>query len=459
MKYLLALCVIFASMKNTLILNANIVNEGKVYQGDVLVRGRFIEAIGKDLSSREADTVIDANGKHLVPGVIDDQVHFREPGLTQKATIFSESRAAVAGGVTSFMEMPNTIPPTFTIPLLEAKYRIASKDSLANYSFFMGASNDNLEEVMKVDVSQVCGLKIFMGSSTGNLLVDDEKMLEGFFSRFPALIATHCEDEATILRNAAVFKEKYGEDVPVKFHPLIRSEEACFKSSSFAVDLAKKHGTKLHILHISTARETGLFDAAIPLEKKRITAEACVHHLVFSDADYERLGTLIKWNPAVKTEVDRDAILQALLDNRIDVIATDHAPHTMAEKDNSYFKAPSGGPLVQHSLVAMLEFFHSGRMTLEQIVQKMSHNPAILFQILKRGFVREGYYADLVLVDLNQPWKVETQNIYAKCGWSPFTGRVFQSRVTHTFVSGHLAFSEGRFHEDMKGQRLSFDRN
>lgn len=459
MKYLLALCVIFASMKNTLILNANIVNEGKVYQGDVLVRGRFIEAIGKDLSSREADTVIDANGKHLVPGVIDDQVHFREPGLTHKATIFSESRAAVAGGVTSFMEMPNTIPPTFTIPLLEAKYRIASKDSLANYSFFMGASNDNLEEVMKVDVSQVCGLKIFMGSSTGNLLVDDEKMLEGFFSRFPALIATHCEDEATILRNAAVFKEKYGEDVPVKFHPLIRSEEACFKSSSFAVDLAKKHGTKLHILHISTARETGLFDAAIPLEKKRITAEACVHHLVFSDADYERLGTLIKWNPAVKTEVDRDAILQALLDNRIDVIATDHAPHTMAEKDNSYFKAPSGGPLVQHSLVAMLEFFHSGRMTLEQIVQKMSHNPAILFQILKRGFVREGYYADLVLVDLNQPWKVETQNIYAKCGWSPFKGRVFQSRVTHTFVSGHLAFSEGRFHEDMKGQRLSFDRN
>lgn len=459
MKYLLALCVIFASMKNTLILNANIVNEGKVYQGDVLVRGRFIEAIGKDLSSREADTVIDANGKHLVPGVIDDQVHFREPGLTHKATILSESRAAVAGGVTSFMEMPNTIPPTFTIPLLEAKYRIASKDSLANYSFFMGASNDNLEEVMKVDVSQVCGLKIFMGSSTGNLLVDDEKMLEGFFSRFPALIATHCEDEATILRNAAVFKEKYGEDVPVKFHPLIRSEEACFKSSSFAVDLAKKHGTKLHILHISTARETRLFDAAIPLEKKRITAEACVHHLVFSDADYERLGTLIKWNPAVKTEVDRDAILQALLDNRIDVIATDHAPHTMAEKDNSYFKAPSGGPLVQHSLVAMLEFFHSGRMTLEQIVQKMSHNPAILFQILKRGFVREGYYADLVLVDLNQPWKVETQNIYAKCGWSPFKGRVFQSRVTHTFVSGHLAFSEGRFHEDMKGQRLSFDRN
>jgi dihydroorotase len=446
-------------MRNTLILNTNIVNEGKVYEGDVLIKGRFIEVIGKGLSSREADTVIDAKGKHLLPGVIDDQVHFREPGLTHKATIYSESRAAVAGGVTSFMEMPNTVPPTFTVSLLEDKYLIASKDSLANYSFFMGASNDNLDEVMKVDVRQVCGLKIFMGSSTGNLLVDDEKTLEGFFSRFPALIATHCEDEATILRNAAAYKKEYGEDIPVKFHPLIRSEEACYKSSSFAIQMARKHGTKLHILHISTEKETGLFDSSLPLEKKNITAEACVHHLVFNDEDYDRLGTLIKWNPAVKAKKDQLAIFEALLADKIDVVATDHAPHTLAEKDNSYFKAPSGGPLIQHSLVAMLEFFHSGKITLEKIVQKMSHNPATLFQISKRGFIREGFYADLVLVDLGNPWEVQPENILAKCGWSPFQGRVFQSKVTDTFVSGHLAFSEGKFDETMKGQRLTFDRN
>lgn len=446
-------------MRNTLILNANIVNEGKVYEGDVLIKGRFIEVIGKDLASREADTVIDAKGKHLLPGIIDDQVHFREPGLTHKATISSESRAAVAGGVTSFMEMPNTVPPVFTLSLLEDKYLIASKDSLANYSFFMGASNDNLEEVMKVDVREVCGLKIFMGSSTGNLLVDDEKTLAGFFSRFPALIATHCEDEATILRNAADYKKKYGEDLPVKFHPLIRSEEACYKSSSFAIDLARKHGTKLHILHISTEKETSLFDSTIPLEKKKITAEACVHHLMFNDEDYERLGTLIKWNPAVKTKKDQIGVFQALLADKIDVVATDHAPHTLAEKDNSYFKAPSGGPLIQHSLVAMLEFFHSGQMSLEKIVQKMSHNPGTLFQISKRGFIREGFYADLVLVDLHDPWQVGPENILAKCGWSPFQGRVFQSKVTHTFVSGHLAFSEGQLNESMKGQRLTFDRN
>jgi dihydroorotase len=459
MKYLLTLCTIFTGMKDTLIVNANIVNEGKVYEGDVLIRGRFIEAIGRDLSSRGAHKIIDANGKHLLPGAIDDQVHFREPGLTHKATIFSESRAAVAGGVTSFMEMPNTIPPVFTVTLLEDKYRIASKDSLANYSFFMGASNENLEEVMKVDVTQVCGLKIFMGSSTGNLLVDDQKTLESFFTRFPSLIATHCEDEATILKNAAAYKEKYGDDLPVKFHPLIRSEEACYKSSSFAVSLAKKNGTRLHVLHISTAKETGLFEGGIPLQKKKITAEACVHHLIFNDADYERLGTLIKWNPAIKRKLDQEAIFQALLDNRIDVIATDHAPHTVAEKDNTYFKAPSGGPLVQHSLVAMLEFYHQGRITLERIVEKMSHSPAIAFQILKRGFIREGYYADLILVDLGQPWRVGTGNILSKCGWSPFQDRVFQSRVTDTFVSGHLAFSEGNFNEAMKGQRLSFERN
>jgi dihydroorotase len=446
-------------MKNTLILNANIVNEGKVYEGDVLIKGRFIDVIGKDLSSREADTIVDAKGKHLLPGVIDDQVHFREPGLTHKATIYTESRAAVAGGVTSFMEMPNTIPPTFTLTLLEDKYRIAAKDSVANYSFFIGASNDNLDEVMKVDVGKVCGLKIFMGSSTGNLLVDDEKTLEGFFSRFPSLIATHCEDEATILRNAAAYKEKYGESIPVKFHPQIRSEEACYKSSSFAVGLARKHGTKLHVLHISTKKETELFDCRIPLENKRITAEACVHHLMFNEMDYDRLGTLIKWNPAIKTAKDQDGILQALLDDRIDVLATDHAPHTLAEKDNSYFKAPSGGPLVQHSLVAILELFHAGKVKLEKVVQKMSHNPAILFQISKRGFIREGYYADLVLVDLKQSWKVQAENILSKCGWSPFEGTVFKSKVTDTFVSGHLAFSQGTIDDSMKGQRLFFDRN
>jgi dihydroorotase len=446
-------------MKNTLILNANIVNEGKVFQGDVLVQGRFIDRVGKDLSSLPADDVIDAKGKYLIPGVIDDQVHFREPGLTHKATIYSESRAAVAGGVTSYMEMPNTIPPAFTTALLEDKYLRASKDSLANYSFFMGASNDNLEEVKKVDVKEVCGLKIFMGSSTGNLLVEDEKTLEGFFSTFSSVIATHCEDEATIQKNSAEYKARYGEDVPVKFHPFIRSAEACYKSSSFAMQLARKHGTKLHILHISTAKETELFDATIPLEKKRITAEACVHHLRFNDQDYERLGTLIKWNPAIKTAYDQAQVFQAVLDNRIDVVATDHAPHTLAEKDNTYFKAPSGGPLVQHSLAAMLEFFHAGKISFETIVQKMCHNPAILFQISKRGFIREGYYADLALVDLDHSWKVDNGNILYKCGWSPFQGTTFRSQVTDTFVSGHHVYSSGKFDETMRGQRLFFERN
>lgn len=459
MKYLLTLCIIFTGMKTTLIVNANIVNEGKVYEGDILIKGRFIETIGKDLSAQSVDIIIDARGKYLMPGAIDDQVHFREPGLTHKATIYSEARAAVAGGVTSFMEMPNTIPPAFTVALLEDKYRIASQDSLANYSFFMGASNDNLEEVMKADITKVCGLKIFMGSSTGNLLVDDEKTLEGFFSRFPAIIATHCEDEDTILKNAAFYREKYGEDIPVKFHPLIRSAEACFKSSSFAISLARRYGTKLHILHISTARETDLFDNSIPLEKKKITAEACIHHLMFNDSDYDRLGTHIKWNPAIKSKNDQAQIFQALIEDKIDVVATDHAPHTLAEKDSSYFKAPSGGPLVQHSLVSMLEFFHAGKMSLEKIAEKMSHNPAILFQISKRGFIREGYYADLALVDLHRAWTVEKANILAKCGWSPFEGKTFQSKVTDTFVSGHHVFSGERFDESIKGERLLFARN
>ena len=444
-------------MSSILILNAKIVNEGKVFESDVFVKGEFIEKTGKDLQSIKATKVLDANGKYLFPGAIDDQVHFREPGLTHKATIFTESRAAVAGGVTSFMEMPNTSPPAFTQALLEDKYQIAARTSLANYSFFMGASNDNLDEVLKTDITKVCGLKIFMGSSTGNLLVDDPKVLEGFFSRFPALIATHCEDEPTIRKNLIDFKAKYGEDMPIRFHPLVRGEEACYKSSSFAVSLAKRHGTRLHILHISTAKETGLFENKLPLHAKKITAEACIHHLWFNDQDYERLGTLIKWNPAIKTKVDQEAILKAVLEDRIDVIATDHAPHTIEEKNTTYFNAPSGGPLIQHSLVAMLELHHQRKIRLEKIAEKMSHNPAILFRIDKRGFIREGNFADLVLVDLNKPWKVEKKNILAKCGWSPFEGNTFQSSVTHTLVSGHLAFEEGKFNDSTLGKRLHFN--
>ncbi len=444
-------------MNSTLITNAQLVNEGKVIDGDVLIRGNRIEKIGNGLSAPNA-TVINAKGNLLLPGIIDDQVHFREPGLTHKATIYTESKAAVAGGVTSFMEMPNTVPPAFTQALLEDKYQTASRSSLANYSFFMGAANDNLEEVMKTDIRKVCGLKIFMGSSTGNLLVDDPKILEGFFSRFPAIIATHCEDEPTIRKNIADFKERYGETMSVKYHPQIRSTDSCFKSSSFAVELAKKHGTRLHILHISTALETHHFDNSIPLPQKKITAEACVHHLWFNDTDYERLGMLIKWNPAIKTATDQQEILRAVLDDRIDVIATDHAPHTLEEKKNNYFQAPSGGPLVQHSLVAMLEFYHQKKISLEKIVQKMAHNPAILFQIENRGFIREGYFADLVLVNPNQPWQVQKANVIAKCGWSPFEGTTFQSSVTHTWVSGHLAYSLGQFDESKKGERLTFSR-
>ncbi len=445
-------------MNSTLITNAKIVNEGKVFEGDVLIQGNRIEKIGSSINAKADDRVIDAKGSFLLPGAIDDQVHFREPGLTHKATIYSESRAAVAGGVTSFMEMPNTVPSVFTQALLADKYQIASHTSLANYSFFMGASNDNLDEVLRTDVTKVCGLKIFMGSSTGNLLVDDGKILEGFFSKFPSLIATHCEDEATILKNTAEFKERYGENMPVKYHPLIRSEEACYKSSFFAVELAKKFGTRLHILHISTAKETNLFDNTLPLEKKKITAEACIHHLWFNDSDYARLGMFIKWNPAIKKTSDQQEIFKALLDNRIDVIATDHAPHTLEEKQNSYFKAPSGGPLIQHSLVAMMEFYHQKKISVETIVQKMAHNPAVLFQIKNRGFIREGYFADLVLINPDKPWQVEKSNILAKCGWSPFEGNTFQSSVTHTWVSGHLAFAEGKINEEKKGERLIFSR-
>ncbi len=445
-------------MKSTVILNAKIVNEGKVYEGDIRIKGQYIEKIASALQSLPADHIVDARGKFVFPGVIDDQVHFREPGLTHKATIYNESRAAVAGGVTSFLEMPNTIPPVFTQQLLEEKYQIAAQASLANYSFYIGASNDNLEEVMKTDLQKVCGLKIFMGSSTGNLLVDSPKALEGFFSRFPSIIATHCEDEATIRKNTDEFVALYGAEIPVKMHPQIRSEEACYRSSSFAIDLARKHGSHLHILHISTGKETHLFDNALSLKDKKITAEACIHHLWFNQSDYDRLGMLIKWNPAIKSAHDQEAIFEAVLDNRIDVIATDHAPHTWEEKQNPYLKAPSGGPLVQHSLMAMLAFYKKGKITLEKIVEKMCHNPAILFRIQKRGFIREGYFADLALVDLDSPWKVSKENILAKCGWSPFEGETFNAQVHSTWVSGHRAYCKGKLDESVMGNRLHFDR-
>jgi dihydroorotase len=444
-------------MQKTLIQNALLVNEGKVFRGSVLLEKGYITDISEDSSIHAPDAVlVDAHGKHLFPGVIDDQVHFREPGLTHKADIHSEARAAVAGGVTSFMEMPNTIPNALTQTLLEEKYKRASETSLANYSFFMGASNDNLAEVLATDPSKVCGVKIFMGSSTGNMLVNNREALESIFKNCKMLIAVHCEDEETIQANTAKFRAEYGENVPPAAHPLIRSAEACYKSSSLAVELAKKYNTRLHILHISTARELALFSNAIPIGQKRITAEACIHHLWFSDEDYAKMGNLIKWNPAVKTKKDREAILQAVLDNRIDVIATDHAPHTLEEKQNSYFKAPSGGPLVQHSLVAMLELHKQGKFPLERIPEKMSHALAACFKIEKRGYIRKGYHADLVLADLQAPWTVNRSNLYYKCGWSPFEGVTFSSRILSTWVNGHLAYSEGRFDERIKGERLLF---
>ncbi|MDB4924589.1 dihydroorotase [Mucilaginibacter sp.] len=444
-------------MSTILIKSATIVNENKQYVADILVKDGLIERIDKQIDVA-ADKVINAEGLHLFPGAIDDQVHFREPGLTYKGDIYSESRAAVAGGITSFMEMPNTVPNTLTRQLLEDKYAIAADKSLANYSFFMGASNDNLDEVLRTDIKNVCGIKVFMGSSTGNMLVDNPATLENLFAQSPMLIATHCEDEATIQSNLNHFKQLLGDNINVRLHPKIRSEEACYLSSSMAVDLAKKHNTRLHILHISTEKETYLFDNTIPLKDKRITAEACVHHLWFSDKDYETKGNLIKWNPAIKTEHDRDGILKGVLDGRIDVIATDHAPHTAEEKAHPYLKAPSGGPLVQHALPAMLEFYHQGKISLEQIAEKMAHNVAICFEIEKRGFIREGYYADLVLVDLNKPWQVNKSNILYKCKWSPFEGTTFKSKIIHTIVSGNLAWSDGVFATDVAGKRLSFVR-
>lgn len=445
-------------MSTLLIKNATIVNEGKIFRSNVLVENNRIAQISAKDIAVTADNVIDASGKYLFPGCIDDQVHFREPGLTHKGDIYSEAKAAVAGGITSFMEMPNTVPNVFTQELLEDKYRRSSEVSLANYSFFMGASNDNIEEVLKTNPENVCGIKVFMGSSTGNMLVDKKKTLEALFSKCKMLIATHCEDEETIKQNMAKYKELYGDDVPMECHPLIRSEEACFKSSSLAVELAKKYNTRLHILHISTAKEILLFDNTQPLKHKRITAEACVHHLWFSDEDYKTKGAFIKWNPAVKKASDREAILKAVLENKIDVIATDHAPHTLEEKNQTYFKAPSGGPLVQHALVAMLEMYHQGKIPLEKIAEKMAHAVADCFQIKKRGYIREGYYADLVLVDLQSPWTVDKQNVLYKCGWSPFEGQSFQSKVLYTIVNGNVVYANGIFDETVKGQRLTFER-
>ena len=440
-----------------LIKNASIVNEGKIYTSDVLIEDERIKQISENLDI-DADKEIDASGKYLLPGLIDDQVHFREPGLTYKANIYSESKAAVAGGITSFMEMPNTNPQSLTQALLEEKFQIAEKTSLANFTFFMGVSNNNLEEVLKTNPKTVGALKIFMGSSTGDMLVDDKKVLEEIFEKSPMLIAVHCEDEDTIKYNTQLAIEKYGEDIPISEHPNIRSAEACYKSSSMAVELAKKYNTRLHVFHLSTEKELELFDNTIPLSKKRITAEVCIHHLWFNEDNYKEKGTHIKWNPAVKKESDRSALFEALLNDKLDVIATDHAPHTKDEKSNTYLRAPSGGPLVQHALAAMLEFYKKGRISLEKIVEKMCHNPAILFQIVERGYIKEGYYADLVLVDLDQTWKVNKDNILYKCNWSPFEGYTFSSKVSHTFVNGNLAYENGVFNESVKGKRLEFNR-
>ena len=441
----------------TLIKNAKLVNEGQVYQADVLIKNQIIKEISSEIKI-EADYVIDAKGLHLLPGVIDDQVHFREPGLTYKANIYSESKAAVAGGITSFMEMPNTNPQALTQELLEDKYVIASQTSIANYSFFMGASNDNLEEVLKTDPKKVGAIKIFMGSSTGSMLVDNRTVLEEIFKKSPMLIAVHCEDEQTIQENTIKAKKEFGEEVPISEHPNIRSAEACYKSSSMAVELAKKHNTRLHVFHLSTEKEISLFDNTLPLAKKLITAEVCIHHLWFDESKYAEKGTLIKWNPAVKKASDKEALFQALLDDKLDVIATDHAPHTLEEKSNTYFNAPSGGPLVQHALPAMLAFVKQEKISIEKVVEKMCHNPAICFKVENRGFIREGYFADLVLVNLDKPWEVNKNNILYKCGWSPFEGETFNAQITHTFVNGHIAYEYGNFDETQRGMRLTFDR-
>ncbi|GEM55819.1 dihydroorotase [Flavobacterium branchiophilum] len=445
-------------MNRILIKNAKIVNEGSIFEGDVLIENDFIVEIDTTISAKHPDCkIVDAQGNYLLPGIIDDQVHFREPGLTHKGTIASESKAAVAGGITSFIEQPNTVPNAVTQELLEQKYELAKNNSYANFSFMMGGTNDNLDEILKTNPRNVAGIKLFLGSSTGNMLVDDEKVLEKIFSSTPMLIAVHCEDEATIKQNLATYKAQYGEEVPITVHHLIRSEEACYLSSSKAIALAQKTGARLHVFHLSTAKEMALFSNKIPLEQKKITAEVCVHHLWFTNDDYATKGHLIKWNPAVKTAADQEALWTALLNDTIDVIATDHAPHTLEEKNQSYLNAPSGGPLVQHSLVAILEFYHKGIISLEKIVEKMCHNPAKIFKIEKRGFVKVGYHADLVIVNTGMPWSVNKDNILYQCGWSPFEKFTFKSRVTHTFVNGQLVYQNFKIKDTRAGQRLLFE--
>ncbi len=443
--------------KSFLIKQAHIVNEGQIQVSDLLIKNGRIEKIAPQIQNESA-IEINAEGKYLLPGMIDDQVHFREPGLTHKGDIFTESMAAVAGGITSFMEMPNTVPNTLSQCLLQDKYDIASTSSLANYSFYMGASNDNIDEVLKTDPKHVCGIKVFMGSSTGNMLVDKATTLENIFKNAPILVATHCEDEKTIRENSAKFKAQCGDNLSIDMHPLIRSAEACYLSSSLAVELAKKHNTRLHILHISTAKELDLFDNKTPLKDKRITAEVCIHHLWFNDTDYSRKGNFIKWNPAIKTAHDQSEILKGLLSNKIDVVATDHAPHTLAEKEQDYLNAPSGGPLVQHALNALLELHLNGKLKLTDIAEKAAHAPAVCFQIEKRGFIRESYWADLVLVDLNDPFIVTKLNSFYKCAWSPFEGETFRASITHTFVNGELAYEKGKFKTSKTGMRLAFNR-
>lgn len=446
-------------MSEFLIKNAKIVNENKIFEGDVHIKGDQIIEVSSSISAKSSDIkIIDAGGKHLIPGIIDDQVHFREPGLTHKETLLTGSRAAVAGGITSYFEMPNTKPQTTTIEKLEEKFAMAKDNSYANYSFMFGGTNDNLEEIKKINPKTTAALKLFLGSSTGNMLVDNEKVLEDIFTHSPLIIATHCEDETTIKENMEDHIKKYGEDIPIHLHPKIRSEEACYLSSSRAVALAKKTGARLHVFHLSTAKELKLFSNKLPLAKKKITAEVCIHHLWFDESDYKEKGTYIKWNPAVKTAKDKAELLKALDRNLLDVVATDHAPHTKEEKNNVYTKAPSGGPLVQHALPAMLEFYHQGKLSLEKIVEKMCHNPAILFDINNRGYIKEGYKADLVLVDTQSPWTVNSQNIFYKCGWSPFEGTTFKSRVTHTFVNGNLVFENFKFNTSLFGERLQFNR-
>ena len=444
--------------KGILIQNATIVNENKIFKGDILIENEIITKISSKIKPTKNIEVINAEGKYLIPGFIDDQVHFREPGLTHKANIATESRAAIAGGITTFIEMPNTVPQATTQDLLEDKFKIAAADSYANYSFMFGGTNDNLEELLKTDPKKVAGIKLFLGSSTGNMLVDNEEILEKIFSSTKMIISVHCEDEETIRKNTAIYKEKYGDDIPLKYHPLIRSEEACYLSSSKAIKLAKKTGARLHIFHLSTEKETHLFRNDIPLEEKQITSEVCIHHLWFSDKDYEEKGTHIKWNPAVKTEKDRLGLWKALLDDRIDVLATDHAPHTLDEKNNNYLNAPSGGPLVQHAIIALLEKVKEGVIPIEKAVEKMSHNPAKLFQIEKRGFIKEGYFADIVLIDTNKPQTISKDNILYKCGWSPFEGTTFSSTITHTFVNGNLIYNNGIFNDEIKGKRITFNR-